>query len=407
MHALDAGCGTGGFLPLLAERVGAAGRLSAVDMAEEHVAAVSASLRAAPLPCPADVRTGDVTALPFPAHSFDALWSANVTQYLSNAQLAAMLAEARRVVRPGGLVAVKESEITALQSQPAPPTLLWRLIAAVAQACECDPRGTKYLLDFLTSLNILLRHDDLYSLTPTAAAFLVPGRKSYAGDLVLAFTGPDIWDSVRTALRSGKPAPFEEFHAQDAWLESYSRTRISQSRAMWAAAGIRAEEHERLELLDIACGCAIKSLALALDAPSIHVTCLDTPLVLQSAADLAERLRLTPQVTLWPDDLTSADFGVSRFHACLLGQITHYLSPQHNLDLLRRVHAALTPGGTLVIDVTRGSAEPDEWAGILSVLLWANSGGGAHSLQDYTTWLAQAGFAPARALNERWLAAVR
>lgn len=57
MHALDAGCGTGGFLPLLAERVGATGRLSAVDMAEEHVAAVSASLRAA-------VR---LSGLPYPA----------------------------------------------------------------------------------------------------------------------------------------------------------------------------------------------------------------------------------------------------------------------------------------------------------------------------------------------------
>jgi len=148
IHVLDAGCGPGAFLPLLAERVGPSGRLSAVDAAEEHVAAVSASLHAAPLPCPTDVRTSDVTDLPFPAHSFDALWSANVTQYLSDAQLAAMLAEARRVVRPGGRIAIKESELTALQIQPAPPTLLWRLIDA---ACRV---GDPQVLGSLRAINL-------------------------------------------------------------------------------------------------------------------------------------------------------------------------------------------------------------------------------------------------------------
>lgn len=144
---LDAGCGSGSFLPLLAEQVRPQGRIDAVDLAAEHVAAVTAQITGVALPCPVGVRQGSVADLPFPARTFDALWSANVTQYLDDAGLAAMLAEARRVVRPGGLVAVKESEITALQVQPAPPTLLWHLFEAGLRAGDAQVYGSLRAVD--------------------------------------------------------------------------------------------------------------------------------------------------------------------------------------------------------------------------------------------------------------------
>lgn len=279
--------------------------------------------------------------------------------------------------------------------------------ATAAQACGCDPQGMRYLLDYFTSLAMLEQQEGLYRLTPAAAAFLVRGQQSYAGDLILAWTGNVIWESVLQALRSGQPTLFEEYHAQDAWLESYSSTRPAQSREMWAAAGVRPQGYARLELLDIACGCAIKSLALAQTASTVHVTCVDTPAVLSVTADLVERLQLGAQTTLWPADLTRADFGTARYQACLLGQITYYLTPQQNCDLLRRIYTALAPGGTLVIDAVRPGSRPDEWSSFVSVLLWANGGGAAHRLEDYAAWLTEAGFAGIRPLSERWLTATK
>ena len=46
---------------------------------------------------------------------FDAVWSANVTPDLPDAELDAMLTEARRVLKPGGLLAIKDTEDSALQ----------------------------------------------------------------------------------------------------------------------------------------------------------------------------------------------------------------------------------------------------------------------------------------------------
>lgn len=52
---------------------------------------------------------------------------------------------------------------------------------AVAGACGCNVIGIGALLDYLSSLGLLKRGDNTYTLTPTAVAFLVPGQQSYAG----------------------------------------------------------------------------------------------------------------------------------------------------------------------------------------------------------------------------------
>lgn len=110
--------------------------------------------------------------------------------------------------------------------------------ATVARACGCSQAGIAHLLDVLVGVGALTRHEGRYALTPSAAAFLVRGRPTYTGDLILAWTGPDIWESLGRAVRTGQPAPFEEYHEQDARLESYSEWRIANSREMWQAAGI-------------------------------------------------------------------------------------------------------------------------------------------------------------------------
>jgi hypothetical protein len=54
----------------------------------------------------------------------------------------------------------------------------------VAQSCHCDTFGIKHLLDHLCSLQVLECQGNIYTLTSTAATFLVKGRKAYVGDMV-------------------------------------------------------------------------------------------------------------------------------------------------------------------------------------------------------------------------------
>jgi ubiquinone/menaquinone biosynthesis C-methylase UbiE len=135
---LDAGCGSGSYLPLLAELVGRSGYVAAVDLASDNIALVEKRLAGWDLPCPVEARTASLEALPYPDDAFDAVWCANTTLHFGNEELPSVLAELRRVVRPGGLVAVKDLDTNLLRLYPADPFLIFHLSEAGLRA----ERGT-------------------------------------------------------------------------------------------------------------------------------------------------------------------------------------------------------------------------------------------------------------------------
>jgi SAM-dependent methyltransferase len=276
---------------------------------------------------------------------------------------------------------------------------------AVAQACGCSPTGIRVLLDYLSSIGVLEHHSDKYTLTLSAATFLVPKTQSYVGDLILTETAPEIVEGYLGAVRSGQPYDPAIPWAQDAWLESYRPSRPVKSLEMWRLAGFEPGRTSRLRVVDLACGCAIKSLTLAHADPMVGINCVDSPDVLEVARDLAGRLGVLSQVMFLPGDIHSVDLEKGRYDVALLGQITFYLTPEQNLALFKRVNESLVPNGVVVIDVPMISDTSGEWDNLASFFTWAISGGKAHSFTEYSQWLQVAGFKSARQLGLTWLSA--
>lgn len=97
---LDIGTGTGRLLELLAPK---AERAIGLDLSREMLALARANLDRAGLKnC--SVRQGDLYALPFPAQSFDAVTLHQVLHFLEDP--AGAIAEAARVLRPGGRLVI-------------------------------------------------------------------------------------------------------------------------------------------------------------------------------------------------------------------------------------------------------------------------------------------------------------
>jgi arsenite methyltransferase len=96
---LDLGCGPGYYVAELAELVGPGGHVAGMDQS-------AAMLAIARSRCEGRDNTsfaeGDATALPFEDGAFDAVLSVQVMEYVQD--VAAALAEVRRVLRPGGRV---------------------------------------------------------------------------------------------------------------------------------------------------------------------------------------------------------------------------------------------------------------------------------------------------------------
>ncbi|AXI76928.1 methyltransferase domain-containing protein [Peterkaempfera bronchialis] len=116
---LDIGCGPGTITADLAERVGS-GRVTAADASEEVLAQARRTVADRGL-ANVDFAVADVHALDFPDGSFDVVHAHQVLQHVTDPVRA--LREMRRVCRPGGLVAARDSDYAAMTWYPQVPAL--------------------------------------------------------------------------------------------------------------------------------------------------------------------------------------------------------------------------------------------------------------------------------------------
>jgi ubiquinone/menaquinone biosynthesis C-methylase UbiE len=102
MHVLDIGSGTGYPALLAGEVVGPTGRVMGIDLAESMLAVATRKAKARNL-SHVTFRTGDATALPFDASSFDAVISRFCLMFLP--EIPTALKGLVRILKPGGYVA--------------------------------------------------------------------------------------------------------------------------------------------------------------------------------------------------------------------------------------------------------------------------------------------------------------
>src|SRR6267142_7059516 len=124
-RGLDVGCGVGLYGLWLAEAVGSGGRVIGIEPEAARVEAahvlVGSQLEAGRL----EFREGDGAAIPLPDRSVDWLWCGDVLHHIVETELA--LREFRRVVRPGGQIIIKESQVLSAMFLPGHPELERRI----------------------------------------------------------------------------------------------------------------------------------------------------------------------------------------------------------------------------------------------------------------------------------------
>jgi ubiquinone/menaquinone biosynthesis C-methylase UbiE len=145
MRLLDVGCGPGTITMDLADLVGPSGRVTALERSDDalDLARAEAARRGT---VNVDFAVGNVQALDLDDASFDVVHAHQVLQHVDDP--VAALREMKRVCRPGGLVAARDSDYGAFAWYPELPELDdWLTIYhAVARSNDAEPQAGRRLL---------------------------------------------------------------------------------------------------------------------------------------------------------------------------------------------------------------------------------------------------------------------
>jgi arsenite methyltransferase len=126
-RVLDIGAGPGFLACEIAELVGEQGLVHGIDPSESMLA-IADHREHAPGSAPTEFRDGDAVALPYPDESFDAAVSTQVYEYVED--MPAALAEARRVLRPGGRLLILDTDWDSIVWRSSDRDRMRRVLAA-------------------------------------------------------------------------------------------------------------------------------------------------------------------------------------------------------------------------------------------------------------------------------------
>jgi ubiquinone/menaquinone biosynthesis C-methylase UbiE len=286
----------------------------------------------------------------------------------------------------------------------------------IARATGCSLAGMRILLDGLCALGLLHWSDGAYSLTPTAEAYLVPGKPTYCAPMFL----DDLraWDHFTDNIRTGQVrTDYASADATGLWA-AFAASRLltwpddlATYRARWSALGVTASSMPGARVLDVGCGPATASLVLALDDPTATVAGIDRGPVVEVAGRLAEAMGVASRASFVAGDVTTLQRLDGPFDVAFFGWVLHFLDPVDIGSTLRQVHRLLAPTGRIVIlEILPTPGVFDDRDQYLTAAWLFNVArrGRVYTFEEYAAMLSEAGFGPARRLEGApWLQAMR
>jgi 2-polyprenyl-3-methyl-5-hydroxy-6-metoxy-1,4-benzoquinol methylase len=162
-----------------------------------------------------------------------------------------------------------------------------------------------------------------------------------------------------------------------------------------AIAGIlNADAAEKLKVLDIAAGHGMFGIALAKHNLNAEIYALDWPRVLEVAEQNAAKAGVLSRYHKLPGSAFELDYGKD-YDIVLLTNILHHFDPVMNEMMLRRVRAALAPGGravTLEFVPNDDRVTPPRAAAFSLTMLASTPEGDAYTFREFNEMFRAAGF---------------
>lgn len=272
---------------------------------------------------------------------------------------------------------------------------------ALAKRCKATERGVRILCDYLVMAGLLTKSAQRYALGRDAAIFLdkrspacIASIANFLGrpetvelfmDLAATIQNPETSLAGRTAMEPENPM----------WVEfARSMAPLMALPAEGIAEMVGADAGHKWKVLDIAAGHGIFGIAIARHNPNAEIFALDWPSVLVAARENAEAAGVASRHHLIPGSAFDVDFG-SGYNLVLITNFFHHFDVATNESLLRKVRAALAPGGrvaTLDFIPNDDRVTPPSTAAFSMTMLGHTLAGDAYTFAEYQKMFTNTGF---------------
>jgi SAM-dependent methyltransferase len=272
---------------------------------------------------------------------------------------------------------------------------------SIAEKVQASERGTRILCDYLVIQGFLLKDSRKYQLPEDSAVFLSKHSPAYLGSIVGFLSLP--WHSnnflkLTEVVRRGGSVDGTGDNSKpndEAWV-AFARSMgpMMAPAARFMAGLMDAAAGKPMKVLDVAAGHGMFGVTIARENANAQITAVDWPAVLEVAKENAEKTGVGGRYTVRAGSVFEIDLGAGYDYVLLTNILHHFDVPTCEI-LLRRVHAALKPGGkavTLEFVPNEDRVSPPAAASFSLVMLTNTAAGDAYTFAEYCSMFASAGF---------------
>ena len=273
--------------------------------------------------------------------------------------------------------------------------------ASLAAKTGAAERGVRILCDFLTILGLLTKDAGRYALTQESAIFLDRRSPACMGSMakfMCSERGQQAFGALTEAVRQGGTVSGEGDNTkpQDELWVAFARSMgpLAIPSAEFIAQLTGAGQGKECKVLDLAAGHGMYGITIAKKNPQAQISALDWPAVLEVAKENARAAGVSGRYTTRAGSAFEAELG-DNYDFVLLTNIFHHFDEPTCEKLMRRVHAALKPGGraiTVEFVPNEDRVSPPASASFSLVMLASTDAGDAYTLSEYEKMFRDAGF---------------
>jgi 2-polyprenyl-3-methyl-5-hydroxy-6-metoxy-1,4-benzoquinol methylase len=273
-------------------------------------------------------------------------------------------------------------------------------LAARIQASE---KGTRVLCDFLVIIGFLTKAGNEYGLTSDSSLFLDRKSPAYLGSITefLSKVGQETgaFNDLAAVVRKGGTVISDEGTVSPdnpIWVNfAQTMAPLMFRPSDLIAKMIGSDSGQKWKVLDIAAGHGLFGIAIAKHNPNAAIVALDWAAVLEVAKENAQKAGVANRHSTLPGSAFDVDFG-SGYDVVLITNFLHHFDVPTNETLLRKVYAALAPGGravTLEFVPNEDRVSPATEASFSMMMLGTTAHGDAYTFAEYDRMFRNTGFA--------------